>query len=158
MIEKGIQPKNNVIRVDASHSIGTGHLIRCLTLAESLRQAGFAILFKARNLPGNLNKLIKANGCEVCVLPHPKVSKDQKSGRSNGIDDPERTEVYFKRTHQAIGPKICFDQAGLLARETKVKTEAGTASENYDLFWRRGSNCLRLCRIVLSKILIKVKA
>jgi UDP-2,4-diacetamido-2,4,6-trideoxy-beta-L-altropyranose hydrolase len=42
------------IRTDASLKIGTGHVMRCLTLAEALRQGGAAVEFICRTLNGNL--------------------------------------------------------------------------------------------------------
>jgi UDP-2,4-diacetamido-2,4,6-trideoxy-beta-L-altropyranose hydrolase len=58
-----------VFRCDASNIIGTGHVIRCLTLASKLRSSGSKCIFMARKVPGNLNTLIKNNGFEVYELP-----------------------------------------------------------------------------------------
>ncbi|MBD1221294.1 UDP-2,4-diacetamido-2,4,6-trideoxy-beta-L-altropyranose hydrolase [Virgibacillus halodenitrificans] len=49
---------NIVIRVDSAEEIGTGHLLRCLTLAEKLRQRECSVSFICRKLNGNVNKLI----------------------------------------------------------------------------------------------------
>ena len=43
-----------VIRADASQVIGSGHVMRCLTLAERLRRRGEDVTFVSRELPGNL--------------------------------------------------------------------------------------------------------
>ena len=43
-----------VIRTDSSSAIGSGHLMRNLTLAAELQQAGADITFVSRELPGNL--------------------------------------------------------------------------------------------------------
>ena len=42
------------IRTDSSVAIGTGHLFRCLTLADALRRDGGSVSFICRDLPGNL--------------------------------------------------------------------------------------------------------
>lgn len=48
-----------IFRVDASREIGTGHVVRCLTLAEKLRKCDFDITFMCRELPGNMNAEIE---------------------------------------------------------------------------------------------------
>lgn len=45
---------NIVFRVDASLDIGTGHVMRCLTLADALREQGAECHFICREHPGNL--------------------------------------------------------------------------------------------------------
>ncbi len=56
-------------RVDASVQIGTGHVMRCLTLADSLRDCGADICFICREHPGNLCYLIAGKGYPVIRLP-----------------------------------------------------------------------------------------
>ncbi|WP_099354149.1 UDP-2,4-diacetamido-2,4,6-trideoxy-beta-L-altropyranose hydrolase [Fredinandcohnia onubensis] len=61
---------NVYIRVDASFEIGTGHVMRCLTLAELLKEHGAAqITFICRKHEGNLCDYIKGKGFPVIVLP-----------------------------------------------------------------------------------------
>lgn len=43
-----------LFRTDASLKIGTGHVMRCLTLAQSLREEGAEVAFVCRVHPGNL--------------------------------------------------------------------------------------------------------
>lgn len=58
------------IRVDSSVSIGSGHLMRCLTLAERLRrQENAEVHFISRDLEGNLHDRIKKAGFLLHVLP-----------------------------------------------------------------------------------------
>lgn len=59
-----------IIRADSSHQIGTGHVIRCLTLSLALNQQGFEVLFICREHPGNLIPYIEQQGIAVGVLPH----------------------------------------------------------------------------------------
>ncbi len=53
------------IRADASVEIGTGHVIRCLALAEHLQAQGVAVRFLCRHLAGNLAERIRAQGHEL---------------------------------------------------------------------------------------------
>lgn len=59
---------NIVIRADASVEIGTGHIMRCLTLAENLIKYGAEITFICSNLPGNSISYIKDRGINIRVL------------------------------------------------------------------------------------------
>ena len=57
------------IRVDSSEQIGSGHLMRCLTLAARLRKDGAEVHFICRDLSGNLNHLVREQGFSLHVLP-----------------------------------------------------------------------------------------
>lgn len=59
------------IRVDASQAIGTGHVMRCLTLANALTEKGAQVCFVCRELQGHLCGLIEARGFTVFRLPAP---------------------------------------------------------------------------------------
>lgn len=68
-----------VFRVDASLQIGSGHVMRCLTLAEKLRDHGAQILFVCRELEGHLGTLIQKKGFNVTFLVAPE-SKQEDLG------------------------------------------------------------------------------
>jgi UDP-2,4-diacetamido-2,4,6-trideoxy-beta-L-altropyranose hydrolase len=55
-------------RVDASVQIGTGHFMRCLTLADELTQRKAQIRFVSRHLPEYLANLLEAKGYELAML------------------------------------------------------------------------------------------
>ena len=57
-----------VIRVDASIEIGSGHVIRCLTLAEILKENGANVQFICRKHKGNLISNIISKGFSVLEL------------------------------------------------------------------------------------------
>ena len=56
-------------RVDASLDIGTGHVMRCLTLAHGLADQGAQCFFICREHTGNLLEAIRQNGIEAYGLP-----------------------------------------------------------------------------------------
>ncbi|WP_353979031.1 UDP-2,4-diacetamido-2,4,6-trideoxy-beta-L-altropyranose hydrolase [Salinicola endophyticus] len=68
-------------RVDASLEIGTGHVMRCLTLATALREHHAArCCFLCRELPGHLIARIEAEGFEVLRLAAPVEEGTSLSG------------------------------------------------------------------------------
>ena len=56
-------------RVDASLQMGTGHVMRCLTLADVLRERGASCTFVSRPHPGHLLALVVRRGHQALVLP-----------------------------------------------------------------------------------------
>lgn len=56
------------IRVDASTQIGTGHVMRCLTLADALRKSGAHVRFICRHLPGHLHEVLAVHGHEAVII------------------------------------------------------------------------------------------
>lgn len=57
-----------VFRVDASLLIGSGHVMRCLTLATSLREQGAHCHFVSRAHAGHLIELVRRRGFDVSIL------------------------------------------------------------------------------------------
>lgn len=64
------RPLRFAFRADASIQIGTGHIMRCLTLADELRRQGHACIFICRDHEGHLEKLILDKGYEIHLLPN----------------------------------------------------------------------------------------
>lgn len=62
-------PMSIAFRADASLEIGTGHVMRCLTLADALRDRGARCRFVSRRHPGNLLEIISRRGYPVDALP-----------------------------------------------------------------------------------------
>ncbi len=58
-----------VFRTDATFQIGSGHFMRCLTLAKELSLRGSRCTFITRNLPEFLRKALVANGFSHIELP-----------------------------------------------------------------------------------------
>ena len=56
-------------RVDASLEIGTGHVMRCLTLADKLKEYGGKCMFICRSHDGHLQEVISQRGFRAIGLP-----------------------------------------------------------------------------------------
>jgi len=74
---------NIVFRADASLRIGTGHIMRCLTLADALTVEGHVCTFITRNHPGHLADLIQQRGHQVTLMAPPAADF---IGENNGSD------------------------------------------------------------------------
>jgi UDP-2,4-diacetamido-2,4,6-trideoxy-beta-L-altropyranose hydrolase len=59
---------NIAFRTDASNQIGTGHFMRCLTLATALKAHGVRIRFVSRNLPEYLRNMLAEKNMEFAAL------------------------------------------------------------------------------------------
>ncbi len=58
-----------LFRADASIQIGSGHIMRCLTLANRLRERGHSVRFIMREHAGHLRDTVLAQGFECVLLP-----------------------------------------------------------------------------------------
>ncbi|WP_338624800.1 UDP-2,4-diacetamido-2,4,6-trideoxy-beta-L-altropyranose hydrolase [Selenomonas sp. TAMA-11512] len=78
MGEDRTDKKNYVvaIRVDSSEQIGSGHLMRCLTLAQRLRKDGADVHFISRDLAGSLHRLVTERGFSLHLLPCHEINPD----------------------------------------------------------------------------------
>ena len=90
-------------RADASIQIGSGHIMRCLTLAEELHDRGVSIEFVVRNHKGNLNHQIQSKGFVVQCLPdlnlthlQQKLSKYEQLLGVEQLTDADETIQIFK--------------------------------------------------------------
>lgn len=78
---------NIVFRTDASVQIGTGHVMRCLNLADALRLKGASCTFICRGHTGHLIDLIRQRGHHAVLL--------------TACDTPQATPCNHTLTHAA---------------------------------------------------------
>ena len=76
-----IEKKKFVIRVNSNSTIGTGHLMRCLTLANHLKKLKFSVIFVTNHLEKNSHNLIKENGFKIY-----SINDSKKDNLSNTKD------------------------------------------------------------------------
>lgn len=78
-------------RADASVGIGSGHVMRCLTLAGELKEAGAQIIFICRECEGNLCDLIEKQG-----IPVARISGELQSWEADAFQSLEALKKYGK--------------------------------------------------------------
>ncbi|WP_196599571.1 UDP-2,4-diacetamido-2,4,6-trideoxy-beta-L-altropyranose hydrolase [Pectinatus frisingensis] len=84
-----------VFRVDSSTQIGSGHLMRCLTLAGQLQKKKNAeIIFICRNLEGNLSNLVKTHGYKLILLPAVDIFVSKLDGYAKWLTVPQDYDAY----------------------------------------------------------------
>lgn len=107
---------NIVIRTDASIEIGTGHVMRCLTLAKQLKRHGVEVTFICRKFEGNSISYLRSQGMRVTSLPstEKKVHDVQWTGDNWELDARE-TMAIIKEMNNAID-LIIVDHYGLDSR------------------------------------------
>lgn len=81
---------NIVFRADASLQMGTGHVMRCLTLADALKAKGAACHFICREHPGNLIEHIRSRGYSIYTLTSAHAVPDLGT---NSLARPEHTHL-----------------------------------------------------------------
>ena len=82
-------------RVDASLEIGTGHVMRCLTLAEILKKKGAKIYFICRQHNGNLIDKIRVSGFKVFELEtSKKYEVSNKLLHSSLLGNTQQNDAY----------------------------------------------------------------
>ena len=69
-----------VFRTDASSLIGTGHVIRCRTLAEELRRRGADVSFITREHAGHLAETLRQADFPTITLPQPNAPLPHGAG------------------------------------------------------------------------------
>ncbi|MHB8482288.1 MAG: UDP-2,4-diacetamido-2,4,6-trideoxy-beta-L-altropyranose hydrolase [Nitrospiria bacterium] len=85
---------NIVIRTDASIQLGSGHVMRCLTLADALRDNGAKVSFICRKLRGNLCDFIEGKKYQIYRLPE----------NQNIIDDVNKDKQILKNRNYSDCP------------------------------------------------------
>ena len=71
-----MENKKFFIRVESNEKIGTGHLMRCLTIANSLRKMGNQVHFISKNMSKESEELLESNKFSVNLLDYKRKKFD----------------------------------------------------------------------------------
>ena len=129
-----------IIRVDASSEIGTGHVMRCLTLANVLKKNGEKVAFISKKYDGNLISFCLKNGFKIYSIPkyltaHKKENSDPYY-LSQKEDAAETINIINKNK---LSPKcVIVDHYGIsLKWERLIRPHTKTIFVIDDLFNRK---------------------
>jgi N-acylneuraminate cytidylyltransferase len=114
-----------LFRVDASEALGSGHVMRCLSLAEAFHARGHDVLFVSAACPLTLREAIRCRGFEWTGLDESAVSRDDAKA-VDAITDAAATLACLST--QSRPPRwIVVDHYGLDARWERAIRSAGVA-------------------------------
>ncbi len=120
-------------RVDSGRKIGAGHLIRCKTLAEAIRQKGSAVAFITRLSDDSQEGLLRKEGFQLYILPPPKTKHTASNGPMHAdflgcsqVEDAHETLKIIDSIPNVTG--IVIDHYGI------YKPWDETISRNYKIF------------------------
>ena len=91
-----------LFRADASIDIGSGHVMRCLSLANELKKAGNECRFICADLEGNLIDVIRSNGYFVYPLKEVRLTGNSEYSKTSGLPKIDEKFDAFQ-TLNAIG-------------------------------------------------------
>lgn len=94
-----------LIRADASIAIGSGHIARCLTLANALRKDGAEVVFACRQLPGHLLQRLSDQGYLALGLP----DRFPQGASGAGIEALLPWQADIEALASALGTRQRFD-------------------------------------------------
>jgi UDP-2,4-diacetamido-2,4,6-trideoxy-beta-L-altropyranose hydrolase len=92
--------RHAVVRADASTEIGTGHVVRCQTLATELLRRGWTVTLASRDLPPGLAESTRAAGIGLVDLPAGTTIDDEPAFIGSALSGPVALVVI---DHYGIG-------------------------------------------------------
>lgn len=118
--------KTIVFRCDASLAIGTGHVMRCLSLATEFESRGFQCIFVCIEWRGNLTERIRAMGFRVLTTVPPRDDMVGFCPQSQVLlrNDASRTIALLKKMRLALTVLDHYQLDIEWERELRVYSEA----------------------------------
>jgi len=119
---------NIAFRTDANSQIGTGHFMRCLTLATELKQRGAQIRFVSRDLPDYLRDMLTAKDMELVALGGdaiPSTIGELKHSHWLGVSQEQDAQATIQALSDRTRDWLVVDHYALDARwETALRGSA----------------------------------
>ena len=119
-----------VFRCDASLLIGSGHVIRCRTMARVLQKRGASIIFLCRRQPGDLIDLLKQEFSVISLHEQPFAAFEGKEDR-----DLYRAWLGCSQEQDAIECLEALRESGIDSASWLVVDHYGLDIIWHDLFY-----------------------
>ena len=139
-----------LIRADASVAIGTGHVMRCLALAESWQDAGGGVTFAMAEIPPSLRARLESERARIASLGSasgtlPDAGETAKLARDLGarwvvVDGYAFHGEYHKSLKNAGLSVLCVDDHGHAGDYQADLVLDQNANASADLYASRGAN------------------
>lgn len=104
-----------LIRVDASFLIGTGHVVRCRTLARQLKQHGRDVVFLCRVQTGDMIEMLRQEFQVVSLKAH---TTNESSPSPASVATVGGSHAHWLGTSQTQDANDCIDALEKLGLET----------------------------------------
>jgi UDP-2,4-diacetamido-2,4,6-trideoxy-beta-L-altropyranose hydrolase len=117
------------LRVDASSQIGTGHFMRCLTLASALKQHEADIFFISRNLPSHLHAMLSEKKIDLISLDNdstPTTFDDLAHSHWLGMSQRQDAQATLHALSGQMTDWLVVDHYGLDSRWEKIMRQSAT--------------------------------
>jgi UDP-2,4-diacetamido-2,4,6-trideoxy-beta-L-altropyranose hydrolase len=132
---------NVAFRVDASSEIGTGHFIRCLTLADALKQCGWRIRFVSRRLSDQFKRMLSDREYDFSHIAHAepgKIDQDLSHAHWLGTSQTQDAMDTIEALSDSTWEWLIIDHYALDERwETMLRKSVGRIAVIDDLADRR---------------------
>jgi UDP-2,4-diacetamido-2,4,6-trideoxy-beta-L-altropyranose hydrolase len=144
---------NLLFRADASVQIGTGHVMRCLALAQALQDAGGQALFAVAQTTPSLETRLASEGCQQCLISaecgvadaEQTIALAQKHQCSWIVVDGYQFDADYQNALKRAGFKVLFlDDYGHAARYSADLLLNQNAYANEEMYAARETHVRRL--------------
>lgn len=111
-----------LVRADASPEIGTGHVMRCLALAQAWQDAGGEVVYAMSSTTPSAQQRLLSEGCSLVAVPaHPGTAEDaaftcelahRVVARCVVVDSYEFGSEYQRHLQRDSWMLVCLDDEG----------------------------------------------